>query len=196
MVPPQLSTTAAFHHAAYAALTGSMRAAVAEVLLEESQVSPAHPASLQFRYPKGAAIAAIAKTVSAGWAKIGVNVQMKEDGPAEYAEALRTGDFDLALATWPERAQDAHGFLAPLTRQGGAWNMAGYAEPEFNKRMNDADANADPVQRAAMLVDAETVVIEDQIILPVVFFTPVRPANLDGWQSNGLGIHPLRTLSR
>ena len=196
MVPPQLSTQIAFHHAAYASLTGTMRAAVAEVLLEESEISPTHPAALDFHYPKGAVMAAIAKAVSAGWAKIGINVRLKEDSPVEYTEALRAGDFDLALATWPERAQDAHGFLAPLTRQGGAWNMAGYAEPEFNKRMTDADAVADLTQRPAMLADAENVVIEDQIILPVVFFTPMRPVNLDGWQANALGVHPLRYLSR
>ena len=196
MVPPQLAGMAAFHRAAYAPLTGNMRSAVAEVLLEESQVSKAHPAILQFRYPKGAAMAAFAKAITAGWARIGINVQLQEDDPAEYAQALRQGDFDLALATWPARGDDANGFLLPLTRQGGAWNMAGYAEPEFNKRMLAADSEIDPALRPAELVSAENVVIEDQIILPVVFFTPVRPVNAEGWQANALGIHPLRFLSR
>jgi oligopeptide transport system substrate-binding protein len=196
MVPPQLASAVAFHRAAYAPLTGNMRSAVAEVLLEESQVSKAHPTTLQFRYPKGLALATFAKSVTAGWAKIGINVELQEDEPAVYAEALRRGDFDLALATWPARADDANGFLLPLTRQGGAWNMAGYAEPEFNKRMAAADAELDPALRPAALVSAENVVIEDQIILPVVFFTPMRPVNVDGWQANALGIHPLRFLSR
>ncbi|MHB1205895.1 MAG: peptide ABC transporter substrate-binding protein [Rhodospirillaceae bacterium] len=197
MVPPQLTAgVAAFHRAAYAPLTGNMRSAVAEVLLEESQVSKAHPATLQFRYPKGPAMAAFAKSITAGWARIGINVQLQEDNPAEYAQALRQGDFDLALATWPARGDDANGFLLPLTRQGGAWNMAGYAEPEFNKRMLAADSEIDPALRPAELVSAENVVIEDQIILPVVFFTPVRPVNVEGWQPNALGLHPLRFLSR
>lgn len=196
MVPSQLAGAAAFHRAAYAPLTGNMRAAVAEVLLEESQVSRAHPVTLQFRYPKGAATAVFAKTITAGWARIGITVQLQEDDPAEYAEALRQGDFDLALATWPGRADDAFGFLAPLTRQGGAWNAAGYAEPEFNKRMLAADSDTDPVTRPQALMQAENVAIEDQIILPVVFFTPQRPVNVDGWQANALGVHPLRFLSR
>ena len=196
MVPPQLASAVAFHRAAYAPLTGNMRSAVAEVLLEESQVSRAHPVTLQFRYPKGAANAVFARTITAGWAKIGINVQLQEDDPAEYADALRRGDFDLALATWPARADDAFGFLAPLTRQGGPWNAAGYAEPEFNKRMLAADSETDPAQRPQALVQAENVVIEDQIILPVVFFTPSRPVNAEGWQANALGAHPLRFLSR
>ena len=54
----------------------------------------------------------------------------------------------------------------------------------------------DPAIRPQSLAQAENVVIEDQIILPVVFFTPQRPVNAEGWQSNPLGVHPLRFLSR
>ena len=43
---------------------------------------------------------------------------------------------------------------------------------------------------------AENVLIEDQIILPVLFFTPMRPVAADGWQPNALGVHPLRFLTR
>ncbi len=196
MVPPQLMSAVALHRAAYAPLTGNMRSAVAEVLLEESQVSRAHPTTLQFRYPKGAATAAFAKTITAGWPRIGINVQMQEDAPADFADALRRGDFDLALAVWPARAEDAFGFLTPLTRQAGAWNIGGYEEPEFNKRMQSALSETDPVIRPQTTLQAENVLIEDQIILPVVFFTPMRPVAADGWQPNALGVHPLRFLTR
>ena len=195
MVPPQLAGPAAFHRAAYAPLTGNMRGAVAEVLLEESQVSRAHPVTFQFRYPKGAATAAFAKTITAGWPRIGITARLQEDEPAAFAEALRRGDFDLALTTWPARSDDAFGFLTPLSRQGGAWNMGGYAEPEFNKRLQAALSEADPAIRPQVTVQAENVVIEDQIILPVVFFTPYRPVAVEGWQPNALGVHPLRYLS-
>ena len=196
MVPPQLAGAGAFQRAAYAPLTGNMRSAVAEVLLEESQVSRANPTTLQFRYPKGAATAAFAKAITAGWLRIGINVQLQEDAPAEFADALRRGDFDLALATWPSRAEDAAGFMTPLSLQAGPWNMAGYAEPEFNKRLQAALSETDPVIRPQTLAQAENVLIEDQIILPVVFFTPVRPVAVEGWQPNALGLHPLRYLMR
>lgn len=195
MVPPQLAGAAAFHRAAYAPLTGNMRAAVAEVLLEESQVSRAHPVTFQFRYPKGAITAAFAKTITAGWPRIGITAQLQEDEPAEFADALRRGDFDLALTTWPARGEDAFGFLTPLTQGAGAWNFAGYTEPEFNKRMQAALSETDPVIRPQSLLQAENVVIEDQIILPVVFFTPMRPVAVEGWQPNPAGAHPLRFLA-
>ncbi len=194
MVPPQLAGAVAFHRAAYAPLTGNMRAAVAEVLLEEAQVSRAHPVTFRFRYPKGLATAAFAKAVTAGWPRIGITAQLQEDDPAEFADALRRGDFDLALTTWPARAEDAFGFLTPLTREAGAWNVAGYGEPEFNKRIQAALAETDPVIRPQAVVQAENVLIEDQIILPVVFFTPLRPVAVEGWQPNALGVHPLRYL--
>ncbi|MBX7198794.1 MAG: peptide ABC transporter substrate-binding protein [Rhodospirillaceae bacterium] len=196
MVPPQLAGAATLHRAAYAPLTGNMRSAVAEVLLEEAQVSRAQPVTLQFRYPKGAATAAFAKAVTAGWPRIGITAQLQEDGPAEFAEALRRGDFDLALTTWPARAEDAFGFLTPLTREAGPWNMGGYEEPEFNKRMQAAVSETDPVIRPQATLQAENVLIEDQIILPVVFFTPLRPVAVEGWQPNALGVHPLRFLAR
>jgi oligopeptide transport system substrate-binding protein len=177
-------------------MTTPMRTAVAEVLLAEAGIDPRHETALQLRYPAGTTSSAIAKSLANGWQKLGVAVQLKEDTPTEYARALRSGDFDLALSTWPSRAGDAYSFLRPLSRNGGPWNTEGYSEPEFNKRMAEVDAETDTGARVLLLSNAENVLIEDQIVLPIVFFTPLRPVTLDGWQGNAWGIHPLSTLSR
>jgi oligopeptide transport system substrate-binding protein len=196
ILPPRVNGMAPLRRAAYAAMSSPMRTAVAEVLLAEAGIDPRHETGLQLRYPGGTTAGAIAKSLAAGWQKLGVEVQIKEDTPIEYARALRSGDFDLALSTWPSRAGDAYSFLRPLSRSGGPWNTEGYSEPEFNKRMAEVDGETENSSRVLLLSNAENVLIEDQIVLPIVFFTPLRPVTLDGWQGNAWGIHPLQYLSR
>jgi oligopeptide transport system substrate-binding protein len=196
ILPPRVNGFAPLRRAAYAAMSTPMRTAVAEVLLAEAGVDPRHEAALQLHYPAGVTPTAIAKSLAASWQKLGVEIALKEDEPVEYGRALRSGDFDLALSTWPERSGDAYEFLRPLTRGGGPWNTEGYSEPEFNKRMAAVDGETDTGTRTLMISNAENVLIEDQIVLPIVFFTPLRPVNLDGWQGNAWSVHPLRYLSR
>lgn len=184
--------------APYASLQPEMRAAIAEVLLSELKIDAAHPVTFDFMYPKGAFHVAVAKNIAEKWIKLGVRVRLQEKAPADYARSLREGEFDMAVATWPGIDETPRSYLAPLRFMPDPRNFPRYTEADFERRMADADSEVDSTRRLTMHSDAEKVLIEDQPILPVFFFTPLRPvaAGLKGWQPNRNGIHPLHLMSR
>ena len=184
--------------APYASLQPDMRAAIAEVLLGELKIDAAHPVTFDLMYPKGAFHEVVAKHIAENWVKLGVRVRLQEKAPADYARGIREGEFDLAVATWAGIDETPRGYLAPLRFMTDPRNVPRYSEADFERRMADADSEIDPARRLTMLADAERVLIEDQPILPVFFFTPARPVatGLAGWQPNRNGIHPLHLMSR
>ncbi len=198
VVPPAVLGSVSVHRAAYAGLQPHFRTAIAEVLLDEAKIDAAHPVAFGLSYAKGAVAAAAARQIAAAWAKLGIKVQLEERSAVDHAVALRAGAFDLALATWPNRdASDPDGFLRPLASTAGPWNFFGYAEPDLDRRLSEADMEADPNQRLVMLSDAEGVVVEDQIIIPLFFFSPVHAvaSGVEGWHANSSRVHPLHFLS-
>lgn len=196
-VPPAVYGDGPHGHAPYAALSPEVRAAIAEALLTERKIDAAHPVAFSLLYPAGLLPAGVAKNIVNGWVKFGIHVNPIEKPAAEYGQSLRDGDYDLALAAWTAPDSDPVGYLLPLIGMPHPRNYARYAEPDFKTRMQDADAERDPALRLTKLSEAEAVLLEDQPILPIFFFTPGTPVGegLKGWQPNGYGIHPLHALS-
>jgi len=183
--------------APYAPLPQEVRGSIAEVLLEEFKISAATPVALTLMYAKGAVPAAVAKSVAAVWTKLGVRLSVEEKSAADYEQSLRTGAFDFALATWPARDSDPASFLTPLTSTGGPWNAGGYTDADFDRRVVDGDTEIDPAQRPITMAGAEVILIQDQAVMPLFFYTPLSAVSsgVDGWHANASGTHPLRLLS-
>lgn len=196
LVPPALLPLAA-RRAPYAGLPTNYRAAIAEVLLRELNIDLAHTAAFSLVYPSSAAMGTVAKMVAASWSKLGVTLTLREQSEAEFAAALRAGDYDFALATWPMREAGAWSFLGALEGRGSARNFLSYAEADFDQRLAEADTDDEPASRLASLAEAEGVAIEDQAVVPIFFFTPQAAVrgDLGGWQANVAGLHPLHLLS-
>jgi oligopeptide transport system substrate-binding protein len=171
VVPPAAYGATAHGSAPYAALRPDMRAAIADVLLAEQKIDAAHPAMLSLIYLEGDTQHAIAAALVAAWKAMNVHVQAQALPAADYAQHLRDGSFDLALAE--SAAGDAHplAYLTPFL-PGNPANITRYAEADFAERMQAAEAAQDPAHHLILLADAEAVVIEDHPVLPLFFFTP------------------------
>jgi oligopeptide transport system substrate-binding protein len=192
MAPPAVHGGVPPSRAPYAPLPLDTRAAIAEVLLMERGIDAANPASCELIYPDGVLPARISKLLAEGWAKQGMWVQPVGKTQADYAQALRHGDYDLALATWPGPHPDPVAYLAPLRHMPDPRNVARYTDADFQSRMAEADAEIDPARRLMLLSEAEAVLIQDQPILPLFFFRPAKPVSnrVKGWSANVRGIHP------
>ena len=198
VVAPSVLGTLSVNRAAYAGLPPAFRTAIAGVLLDEAKIDPAHPVEFGLSHAKGVVAATTARQLAAAWAKLGIKIRLEERSEVDHAMALRTGAFDLALATWPIRsATDPDGYLEPLASTSGPRNFPGYSEPDLDRRLAEADMEVDPHQRLVILSDAEGVVVQDQIILPLFFFPPVHALSrgLEGWHPNASFVHPLHFLS-
>jgi oligopeptide transport system substrate-binding protein len=197
VVPPSILDETLSPRAPYAILRTDMRVPIAEVLLAESKISKKNPKHFTLIYPHGGVHTAIAQLLAEAWLPLGIQVKTEEKSSAEYDQMLSSGMFDMALATWPTESSSPAGYLEPFGGNAGPRNITGYADPDFDQNFITADSVMDDAARAPFIAAAEGVLIQDQVILPVFFFTPNHTVaeHVQGWVANPSGVHPLRYLS-
>ena len=72
-------------------------------------------------------------------------------------------------------------------RSGGSWNETGYANPAFDRLLDQADALLDPAQRRVVMAKVEAMLQEDAVILQSTW----RPTFLTANQRvHGIAAHP------
>lgn len=100
-----------------------------------------------------------------------------------FAESYRAGLFDVAAIDYVALSADAFSVLAPFARcfTGGAASninsttfeipshISGYNSTSFNEKIEAAFAEKDVKKRAAILHDAEKILMEELPVIPVIF---------------------------
>ena len=74
----------------------------------------------------------------------------------------------------------------------------GYANPRYDALLDQADHEADGARRAAILAQAEQIMLDDANISPLwvgVNLNLVSP-RVTGWVDNAVDVHPARYLCR
>ena len=195
-VPPDVKTAPEAHPAPYHQISADDRRVIAQVLLQEETITPQQPATFRFLHAPGRVNAAIAGFLNEGWAKAGVQIDVQARAGGEYVNALMAGDYDLALVTSHEIGATAWPYLAPFTKAAGPDNLPHYAEDDFETHMETAAISLDANGVSIAIGNAEGVLAEDQIVIPLFAFRPGHPVGggVGGWESNATGIHPLRLI--
>ncbi len=114
-----------------------------------------------------------------------------------FALLQNGGDYDVARAGWIGDYSDAQSFLFLAESGNKGLNYSRYANPDFDALMGKASRERDPTARAKILAAAETILMRDQPIMPLMFYSSknlISP-KLKGWESNILDRHPARYLS-
>jgi oligopeptide transport system substrate-binding protein len=183
------------YRAPYARLDRSDRTIVAEALLLDVDIPALRP--LKFLHPGEPIHSALAQSVAAAWRAVGFKVDLVAVPDASYETVMLSGDFDIAIAAPGRASQATDAFLWPHTQAAGPWNVSNYREPEFEQFMKMADEETLADAYPSHLRQAEGVLIEDQVALPLVFFPVNVPARtkIPGLVPNAAHIHPLRYLS-
>lgn len=115
--------------------------------------------------------------------ELGVEARLANQEKKVVFERRRTGDYDVALASWTADYLDATTFL-DLWRSDSGNNQTGWSDPAYDALANRANTLVDIRARAAVLADAERLVLEAAPIVPIFFNTHVyllHPA-VRGWQ--------------
>ena len=100
-----------------------------------------------------------------------------------FMENLAAGAFEVAAIDYVSFSADAFATLAAFAKgyAGTATNTAnspvfevkphisGYNSDAFNKKIEAAESTADAVARAALLHEAEDILLEDMPVIPIVF---------------------------
>jgi oligopeptide transport system substrate-binding protein len=127
---------------------------------------------------------------------LGLEVTITEmEWKAYLARREQPGDCDLLRFGWSADYVDAEAFLA-LFATGHAQNLAGYANPAYDRLLDTAELAPDSAQRAAALAQAEQILLDDAVVIPVFHRVSKRLVKpyVDGVVANPLGHLPSQRL--
>jgi oligopeptide transport system substrate-binding protein len=167
----------------------------AQALLAEAGYGPDRPLKLEIRYNTGEIHDRIAVAVSAMWKEaLGVETTLVREEFRVLLSNVRSGDVTqvyrgswIADYTAPESFLDILGAAHPV-------NGTGWADPEYERMLQEATAHADPVTRLRLLAKAEARAMQAAPIMPLYFYVSkklVKP-HVRGIEDNPLNIHPSR----
>ena len=113
---------------------------------------------------------AIAEAVQEMWKQnLGINVTLRNEEWKVFQENRKNGNYTVARHGWIGDYADPMTFLEMWT-SGAGTNDAKYANPEYDKLINDSKF-ASGAERDAILKDAEALLARDLPIMPIYYYT-------------------------
>jgi oligopeptide transport system substrate-binding protein len=128
---------------------------------------------------------------------LGVEVAIVEmEWKAYLVKREQPAECDLLRFGWSADFVDAEAFLA-LFGSGHAQNVAGYSNPAYDSLLESSGVTTDATQRSAILAEAEQVLLQDAVVIPVFHRVSKRLVKpyIAGVVANPLGHLPTRYLS-
>ena len=180
-----------------ATLTKEEREAEARALYEEAGYSPDNPLVVEILYNTSDNHKKIAIAIAAMWKQVlGVEATLRNEEWKVYLASRDEKNFQIARASWVGDYNDANTFLELFLSDAGPMNTTGFADPQFDELVRAAAFQPDLVQRAAMLKEAEGVLLDEAALIPIYHYTTqhmVKP-HVGGWMNNVKDVHPTRYL--
>ncbi|MCS6818080.1 MAG: peptide ABC transporter substrate-binding protein [Blastocatellia bacterium] len=152
----------------------------------------------RFLYNTGALHAQIAEALQADWRRIFpfIRVELVNQEWQVYLNTVRLGEFDIARRSFSADFSDPTSFLDSMLSTSPN-NPTGWANPEYDRLVQQANAEPDVRQRMALLARAEEVLLDDLPIIPIyssVTSFLLKPY-VRGWYANVLDRHPLKFVA-
>lgn len=125
----------------------------------------------------------VSEALQQAWRReLGIELRLANQEKKTVFARRRAGDFQLVLGTWTADYLDATTFL-DMWRSDSGNNQTGWADPAYDALGDRANTLADPAARAAVLAQAEALVLDAAPIIPVYFNSHVYLAHpaLKGW---------------
>ena len=199
-VPPQIAgylpSTAPHPHAYWADWPLARRQAEARRLLALAGYGPRHLLKIELKTANVTSSVLVAQAMQADLRTVGIEATLRqEEGQVAY-RSFQAKDFQLGLLAWIADYSDPLTFLTLLKSDTGAQNYGSYANPRFDALLDQADHEPDGARRAAILAQAEQIMLDDAYVAPLwvgVNLNLVSP-RVTGWVDNAVDVHPVRYL--
>lgn len=173
----------------------AMDIAEARRLLSASSYGRTQPRrKIELLFPSSDNMRLVAETLQQMWRRdLGLDVQLVNQEHKVVNSERREGHFDLVLSDWVADYLDASTFLEPW-RTGSPNNHTGWGDREFDALLFAAARNADPIQRAEQLHQAETLLLKAVPIIPIYYnpHTFLLQPSVKGWYPTVLDHHPYK----
>jgi oligopeptide transport system substrate-binding protein len=188
--------TAAF---SWKSMTREQRLAEAKKLLEQAGYGPNKPLSFEYLFRASGNNPRIAPVLQDNWKEIApwVDAQIRQVETKDLYKQLQSKDFILADAGWVADYNDAYNFLYLLDSRTGPMNY-GYKNPEYDKLIDTSNVELDPTKRAALLHQAEQMMLDETGILPLLIRVTqdIVSPDITGYEDNPEDIHRVRYMCR
>jgi oligopeptide transport system substrate-binding protein len=175
-----------------------MRRAQARALLESAGFGPDNPLRFTLRIHPGFPLGG--PVLQQDWAEIApwVSAELLQNDIQLHYESARSGDFDVAYASWTPDFTDPYAVLFRWEASAGDLNYSRWTNAEFEALLTAANQERDPQARLGLLSQAERLLTDSHAHAPLtedVSFDLVQPG-ITGWVTNPRGQNPSRWLCR
>lgn len=171
----------------WATWTRAQRLTEARRLYAEAGYSDEHPAQVEIRYNTSEDHKRIATVIAAMWKQyLGVDAKLvNQEFKIFIRDRLQKKITQAFRAAWIGDYNDPYTF-SQLLQSTNANNDVGYASVEYDALLEAASQEIDASKRALILEKAERLMLNDQPILPIYFYTAKRLVKpyVVGWQGN------------
>ena len=172
------------------------RQAEARALLAQAGYTPERPLKLTILASNATDTQLLAEAIQADWREIGVHADIRQAETAVAFAAYRNRDFDVGLMSWYGDFNDPLTFLGLMKSDTGAQNYGDYKNPAYDALLARADQEPDEARRAAILAQAEALLLEEEGVAPFYFAVNrnlVSP-RVTGWATNPPDFHRVRWM--
>lgn len=181
----------------YADWTQEEREEEARRLYRQAGYSDSQPLTVELRYNTSENHRKIAVGIAAMWRQVlGVRTRMVNEEFRVFLQNRAQRRVTQAFrAGWIGDYQDAFTFLE-LFHSGHGRNDAGYNNPRYDRLLERIASERIPARRRNLMVEAERMLLEDQVILPVFIYMTRRLVDprLQGWEENIMDYHLTRYM--
>jgi len=181
----------------FASLTQQERISAAQELMREAGYGPDNMLQFVYRYRESIDNRRVAVAISRFWSEIYVDVDLVNTETATHYDDLRTGNFDLGDAGWVADFPDAENYLFLVDSNSGQLNYGSYSNPAYDALLAQAAQTADLEERAAILAQAEAIIMYDMPLIPTTYGVSkaIVAPQVQGWVDNPVNIHRTRFMS-
>lgn len=166
------------------------RLAEARRLYREAGYSDQAPLSIELRFNKSPLHDRLAIAVSAMWREaLGVETRLAAEEFRVLRQSIDSRNVQAFRGSWVADYNDAHSFLQVL--EGGfGINLPRYASADYDALLARARTAADPAERAALLAQAERVMLADVPLIPLFFYVSKHlvAERVEGWYDNVMNV--------
>ena len=173
------------------------REAAAQKLMSEAGYGPNKPLQFQLTYNTSENHKRIAIALAAMWKKVNVSVELVNSEFKVQLNNMRIGNFQMGRAGWIADYNDAQSYLFLSQTSTKQQNYSRFSNPEYDRLMDEASLTGDARKRAALLEQAEGILLEELPVMPIYFYVSKNlvSTKVKGWQDNPVDSHYARDLS-
>ncbi len=138
----------------------------------------------------------LAEILHNAWKPLGVELVPFKISDERYLSSIPHLKYDMFSYSWIGDFADPLAFLE-LFREGSTLNQTEWKNEEFNQTLNLADNETNAAERYKLLGQAEQILLDDAVVLPISHSISLHAINLEqigGWYTNALDIHPFKNM--